>query len=72
MKTSAAYYGLFLLVVISFLISTRAFVPQTHLTKNAFVNPSRSDLRRSMGLMSGDDKPQGITRDSEPDQFFST
>ena len=70
MKTFAAYYTL-LLVVVAWMGSSSAFVPRIN-NAAALAKPIRVEMPLKMGLLDGGDERKALTRDNEPDQFFST
>ena len=57
------------LLVIGSLVSTGAFVTPTAFSR---VVVSKTTTTLSMGLLGGDDEPKVLTRDHEPEDYFST
>mmetsp|Transcript_13786 Transcript_13786/g.22832 ORF Transcript_13786/g.22832 Transcript_13786/m.22832 type:complete len:105 (-) Transcript_13786:204-518(-) len=58
------------LVAVS-IASTNAFVPQLPSTRS-FVGSKNKVVTKINGFMGGDDEPKTLTRENEPEEFFST
>jgi hypothetical protein len=57
------------LLVVGCMVSTGAFMTPTAFSR---VVASKTTTTLSMGLLGGDDEPKVLTRDNEPEDYFST
>ncbi|KAL9186682.1 hypothetical protein ACHAXT_005920 [Thalassiosira profunda] len=62
-----------ILAVLAFAAVATAFAPGASRARSvASTSAPRASSPLNMGLLSGDDAPEKLTRENEPDEFFST
>lgn len=59
------------LLLVVLLVSTNAFVPSTPMVGQLNSRTAKS-IPLNMGFMGGDEDPKPLTRDNEPEEYFST